>query len=546
MADETSDRASEYIARWNGMKSDRQQWMTLWDECARYICQRKGDILTKFTAGTPAGREFIYDSTALEAANIGAAGMMTHIMPAGEKWFRLQPKDREASDDLKEAFDKLTDLTLDALISGNFYQAAHEDCLDDLIFCSSLMLEEQGKKNALNFVNIPVGTFAWCENSEGIIDTVAREWTWTARQAAQKWGLNKLGKNQQEALKDVKTGYSRQFTYIHFVEPREDANYRGGPVAGHKRPWKSVFICLEDQQVIEETGYYSMPYFGSRLLRSNNEAYGRGPGLDAMPEIKLVNAMERDILTWTELMANPSWLVPDDTASQVDNRPGGITYWDATNPNNKPEQILLKNRVDLAEQKTEQKRNRIRRAFFNDLFQMLTNMDEQKREKTAYEVQQMVAEKLLLFSPLFARYTVEKLNPMLERTVDILARSGALPPDVIEALQGAEYEITYISKVALAIKAAENQAFATMMTLVSSAAAFDPSVVNVIDWGEGVREVARNVGVKSSLVRSKRMVQQMAQAQAQAQQMAQGAQIAETATKAAKNIAEARATAAAA
>jgi len=288
--------------------------------------------------------------------------------------------------------------------------------------------------------------------------------------------------------------------------------------------------------VIEEGGYYSMPYFGSRLLRSNNEVYGRGPGTDAMPEIKLVNAMERDILTWTELMGNPPWLAPDDSSFQIDGRPGGITYWDASNPNNKPAQVEMKNRVDLAEQKTEQKRERIRRAFFNDLFQMLTNIDEQKREKTAYEVQQMVAEKLLLFSPLFARYVVEKLNPMLERTVDILMRSGAVGPDLLQALAGGEYEITYVSKIALAIKAAENQAFATMLTLVEQASALDPSVVNVINWRQGVREIARNVGTKASLIRNDREVDKMTQAQQAAQAQAQQAQTAELATRSVKNL----------
>jgi hypothetical protein len=506
-----------------------------WDDCARYIMPRKGDILTKNTPGEQQTIN-LYDSTAEEAAGIFAAGMMTHIMPAGEKWFRLQPKKRDASDEWKEWYDQATDIAVDAIYSSNFYLTAHEDCLDAGVFGTSVYLCEEGKRQKLNFINIPVGTFAVEEDCEGIVDTVGREWKWTARQAAQKWGREKLGKQQSSALNSADAnGANRTFTYLHFVEPRADSGYDGGPAVGTKRPIRSVYICIEDKQVIEESGYYSMPYFCSRLLRSNNEVYGRGPGIQVMPEIKLVNAMERDILTWTELMGNPPWIAPDDMSAQIDNRPGGVTYWDATEIKNKPEQLQLKGRVDLAEQKTEQKRNRIRRAFYNDLFQMLTNMDEQKREKTAYEVQQMVAEKLLLFSPLFARYVVEKLNPMLARVVDILARNGLLTPPPEDA-DGAEYEITYVSKIALAIKSAENQAFATMLQLIGAAAELDPAARNVVRIAEGVREIGRNVGMPSRLLRTDREVKQITDQQMQAAAAAQQAQTAEMATRSVKNL----------
>lgn len=533
--DPTAKAASELLARWNAMKTARQQWDVLWDDCGRYILPRKGQILTILTPGQQQTIN-LYDTTAGEAANIGAAGMMTHIMPAGEKWFRFQPKG-DASDEFKQWLDEASEAVLDALHAGKFYQTAHEDCLDDLIFGSSLMLLEEGRRNALNFVNIPVGTFAWAEDAEGYIDTVGREWKWTARQAAQKWGKERLGKNQRAALDSPSpTDAERQFTYVHFIEPRADTSYEGGAAIGARRPIRSCYVCVEDQQIIEEGGYYSMPYLGSRLLRSNNEIYGRGPGTDAMPEIKLVNAMERDLLTWIELMANPPWLAPEDASYAPDNRPGGVTYWDASSPNNKPEQMQMKGRIDMAEQKTEQKRDRIRRAFFNDLFQLLTNLDEQKREKTAYEVQQMVAEKLLLFSPLFARYTDEKLTPMLARAVDVMARSGRLKPLPDGVPAGAAYDVVYVSKIALAIKSAENQAFATMMTLVEQAAALDPSVVNVINWREGVRDVARNVGTKASLIRTDREVNQITQAQQQAAAAAQQAETAEIATRAVKNL----------
>ena len=532
----TSELATRTLARWEAMKSTRFNWMIRWDDCARYISPRKGNILTKYTPGQDQTIN-LYDTTAEEALGIFAAGLVTHIVPAGEKWFRFEPKGEDPSPAYKEWLDEVSDIAIDVLCASNFYLGIHEDFLDAGCFGTSCLLCEEGKAAALNFVNVPVGTFAIDENDEGIVDTVAREFKWTARQAEQRWGREKLGPNVVAALDDKNpSAWNRPFTFVHFVEPRKDASYHGGLVAAHLRPIASLYVCVEDTCVIDEGGYYSMPLFTSRLLRSNNELYGRGPGIQTMAEIRLVNAMERDILIGIEKMVNPPWLAPDDTSNTIDGRPNGITYYDATNPANKPEQMALKNNIDLGEQKTEQKRQRIRRAFFNDLFQLLTNIDEQRREKTAYEVQQMVAEKLILFSPLFARIAMEKLNPLLERTVDILARTGVLPPAPVETMQGAQYEIVYTSKIALAIKAAENQAFATMMTLVEQAAALDPSIVNLVKWSDGVRRIARNVGLPAKLLRTDREAAQITAAQQQQAQAAQAAQTGELATRAVKNL----------
>jgi hypothetical protein len=177
---------------------------------------------------------------------------------------------------------------------------------------------------------------------------------------------------------------------------------------------------------------------------------------------------------------------------------------------------------------------------------MLSNMEEAKREKTAYEVQQMVAEKLTLFSPMFGRITREKLNPTIARTVEAMIRASEvdwmqgrdgvlpLPPD--EALNGAGYNIVYVSKIALAIKAAENQAFATMMALVTQLAEVDRSLVHVIKLREGVRRIGRNVGIPASLVRSDREVDAITAAEQKQQQAMMAAQTAELATRSAKNL----------
>lgn len=544
MNDSNQQLVTDTLARWNSMKSARMNWDTLWDQCARYISPRKGNILTKNTPGE-AQTNRIYDTTAEEALGIGAAGLVTHIVPAGERWLRLEPK-KKVSQEMAGWWDTAGERALEVFYESNFYETIHEDFLDALDFGTSCLLIDEDKEAVANFVNIPVGTFAIAENDRGQVDTVGREWKWSARQAEQKWGRDALGENLKKAFDSGSAAdKEREFTFVHFVEPRKSVTYRGGPVAGNQRPIRSVYLCVEDKNIIEEGGYYSMPYCTSRLLRSNNEVYGRGPGVQTLPRIKLLNAMVRDYLVAVEKLVNPPWLMGEDSAFRMDNRANSQNYWDTSNPAGKPEQVQLKNNVQWCKEMIDEERQGVRRAFYNEMFQLLTNLDEQKREKTAYEVQQMVAEKLILFSPMFGRITREKLNPTIARVLDIMVResfpfwqNGAdgLLPIPPEPLQGAGYNIVYVSKIALAIKAADNQAFATMMTLVEQIAPIDPSAVNLVKWKDGFRRVGHNIGIAASLMRTDREADKITAMQQEAMQKQQAAQTAEIGTAAVKNL----------
>jgi len=508
------------------MKFDRKNWDILWNDVARYIMQRKGNILTKLMSGQQQTLT-LYDTTADKALKVFAAGLVSNICPGGEKWMRIEPRNPNASQASRDWHAAASDILLDLFYTSNFYRGIHEDFLDAGGFCTSCLLLEEGKNSPLNFINVPVGFFGIEEDVEGNVDTIYREWQWTARQAEQKWGRERLGKQCREALSAPSGISPKKFNFRQLVRPRT-TGVIDGQTAPQNRPYASYYICIEDRIVVEEGGYYEFPFHTSRLLKSNGEVYGRGPGLDVLPEIRMVNAMERDLMIAHERMVKPPWLVSDDSTWLPDNRPDGVNYYDPQGP--KPEQVELKNRVDLGERKTEQKREVIRDAFYNQMFQMLTTLEEQKRQKTAYEVQQMVAEKLVLFSPLFARMCEEKFNPMIHRALGIAGRLGYLPPPPPDVLSDGGYQVVYTSKIALAIKAAENQSFATMIQLAEQMAQIDPSVTKVLKWRDGFRRIATNIALPGKLIRSDEEVDKMvAQENAAAAQQQQ----AETANQAA-------------
>lgn len=508
--------ASQIIQRHQSLKSGQSQFRVIWQECADYIRPRKGGINSTVTAGSNQFTQ-IYDTTAGESADIFAAGVMTQLTPAGELWARLSAK--EGADQAeRDWWDDCSQRMMKVIHGSNFYLGWHEDLDDAGIFGTSNLFVEESDKTVINCINVPIGTFTIAEDAEGMVDTVYREWEWTARQCEQKWGREALSKAMLDACDSKGAAEAdRKFTIIHAVYPRCKDDVREGQVAGKLRPIASVYVEVGSQHVINEDGYYEMPHCCGRLLRSNGELYGRGPGTDKMVNIKLANRMKLDLLLALEKQVKPSWLMPDDNSSRPDNRPNGVTYWDASNPANKPEQIRNEGRVDFAMEGLKSEQSAIREGFFVNMFQMLSNADQMKRDKTAFEVSQLVQEKLLMFSPLFARITQEKLNVFMHRVFGICMRAGVFlpPPESVVAKGVVDYEVEYVSKIALAIRAAEDNSLVVMMQLVMEMMQFDPSVVHVCKWRDAFRRSASNKGFPTALIRTDEEVDKIMQGIAQ-------------------------------
>lgn len=534
-------QAQRVIATHTSMESQALNFRTRWQDCANYIQPRKGNILTILSPGAPQ-TILLWDTTAEQALMVYAAGLVSFLTPPGERWFRLDPRSKNASADLKEWFDDASEKMAQEMASSQFYEVWHEDCLDGGCFGSSLLRVDEhvdDRENILGFVNIPVGTFYWSEDNRGRISKITRKWKWTAQQAADEFGAENLTERLKKAYLSTDVATSNQeFNFIEMVAPRKKADIIDGPTTPDRRPFECVYVCVEDSAVIREDGYYENPYAGCRTMRSNNEVYGRGPGTQAMPNIKECNRIKEDRAVIRERMAKPSWIMPDDTAYEPDNRPDGVTFWNAAQGKEyKPEQLQMRNNIPEMTEELEEERQMIRDYFFNSMFKLLTSQEEMAREKTAYEVSQMVAERMILFSPIFGRITQEKLNPMLYRVFSAMYRNGRFKPLPIGVDPASvEFDVAYVSKIALAIKAIQNQALATAIQLIQSMIAIDPTVVYLLKAQDSARQVLSNAGVPAAWIRNPAQVKALADKQQQEQERLQASQAALAGSQTIKNL----------
>lgn len=535
--------AEDIISRNAALKADRGTWDTLWQQIADYVMPRKSQITTKKTEDITGFTDDLYNMTAIRANQVLASGQKDYLVSG--QWFSYDPPSDIEDDDAKTWFQRSTEITMRELARSNFYLEVHEMFLDRGGFGTACLFLEEGRKMLLNFKKFDVGTFSIAEDADGMVDTFFREFEMTARQAYQKFG-DMAGKCVCDAMK----GYDpkkldAKFQFIHAVFPREDSKRDLKKQDGQNKPIASIYVNVKDRCICRNSGYDEMPLAVSRFLTWGESPYGYSPSIEALPTVRQVNFIEKQMDALAELAAFPRMLIPENLEGDIDYRAGGVTTFDPNVPNAIPKEWATQGRYDVGMERIKTKDEAIREAYHNDLFQMLKQIDA-GHEMTAYEVAQRVAEKVAAFSPTFYRLQTEVFGPVLTRVFSMLFRAGKFgePPASVIKDEGGELhlqlpEVTLTSKLALAIKAAENNAFMQMIQILSGIAELHPEILDNYDLDKAARGIGKNLAVPTAWQRPQAEVDAIRSERAKAQQAAQAQEAAPGMAKAAKDISEA-------
>jgi len=327
----------------------------------------------------------------------------------------------------------------------NFTTALHEVYLDLGSFGTAILFVGQRDDGGLLFECRPLAECVIAENADGKVDTVMRCTTYTVRQMMQ------MHRNQGWSVSDkVRDLYKEEkfdetVKVIHVVMPRAERD--PGKKDTKNMPWSSCYFEHEACHLLAESGFPEFPYLVPRWSKYAGEVYGRSPGMTALPDVKMLQAMT---LTKIKLMQKaadpPMWLRDDGVVGQTRTVPGGVNYWRG-NPNDgiMLQPVSLQGLQAIAED-IAGLREQILRTFFADIMRMTD-----RANMTATEVVQRTAEQMRLFGPLIGRLESEMLGPLIERVFGILSRMGALPP-APDSIAEQEFTVEYVSPIATAQK----------------------------------------------------------------------------------------------
>lgn len=528
-------RAEEIIRRLDKMKSDRGTLDSTLQEVSDRVLPRKSHITETYVPGkkrkiTP---ELVND-TAQFANEDMAGGLFAHLCSG--RWFGLKARNKalNESDGVKTWFMEVTRILLEELAVSNFNNEIYELLLD-LGWCGTPCIGVlPGVETWLDFETYHFSEYYIAENNRKKVDTNYRRFKYTARQAVQEWGIENLGKDVQDAYNSPKKeDRDKKFEFIHAISPREEHSYNY-PALSTRQPIASEWVDVKAKKMIRVSGYYEMPKFSPRWVKYSGDVWGRSPGMSALATIKLTNTMDADVVKAGQLQVAKPILAPDDGfIGTVRIAPRAIIYYrKSLQGKDKPETLDIGGRMDWAFTLIDKKENVIRRAFFNDLFVMLA---EQTGTKTAYEIAERIEEKHSRIVAPIGRLQSGLFNGLIRCCIGILGRGGRLPP-VPEELVGQEYEIEYISKLALALKVLEVRSLASGLEVMASLAEARPDMIDNWDTDEIARGVPERIGWPVDWIRDKEERDEIREARAAQEQALQALQAVTEAAKAAPGV----------
>lgn len=478
---ETDGKLTKLKNRYDALKgsSERSNCESHWQEIAELCSPRKLDFRGMRTLGEKRMSK-IYDPTGITGVEMLAAGLHGMATNPASKWFSLsmvvdkfRADDGEVYDlhDVPEVQRYLSDVENEMWQriyspGTNFTTALHECYLDLAAFGTAILFVGQQQNGGLLFECRPLAECVISENVDGKIDTVFRKTTFTVRQLMQMEQLEgwKVSDEVREKFKEDKL--DERIDVIHAVHPRDNRN--PGSKDSQNMEWASCYFEHETCQLLEESGFAEFPYQVARWAKYGGEVYGRGPGMVALPDVKMLQAMT---LTKIKLMHKaadpPLWLRDDGVIGQTRTVPGGINYWRGDPNAGVMLQPVNLQGIQFIAQDIVALREQILRTFYTDLMRM-----NERPNMTATEVIQRTNEMLRMFGPLIGRLESEMLGPLVERVFGILNREGLLPePPAIISEQ--EFSVEFVSPVATAQKQTQAEGIMQVMNMIG---AFGPDV----------------------------------------------------------------------
>lgn len=476
--------------------------------------------------------QYKYDGTAIEALNEFASGLCSYLTNPTERWFELEFVDYDPAwdDEALLWLENVTDTLYEALrypISG-FNTAIHEAFLDVGSLGTCVVNQEIATRpfTHISFRNEPLAKSYVMENENGVIDSVFRIREFTRRNLVSKF--NRPGDFLHPSIFRGEE-QMKKWQVMQCVFPRDSFDLGGIAV---KKPIASVWVDMTHKVVIRESGFDHMPFHIGRWIRCGEEPYGRSPAHVCLPEIRMVNMMEKTNIRAGQKLVDPPLMVPDDMfALPLKTHPGALMFKNPGSENIEP--LLSATQLPVALEQTEQKREAIRRCFHIDWLKL----GKEKQEMTAFETDDRRSEKLRMLAPVLGRLQSELLGPLIETTFSLLTQLGKIP-SAPSTIDGASLRVTYVGGAAKAQMGMRASSTARFIEDLMPMAQLKPDILDVIDEEKLAQELAISRGASRKVLRDPRQLAEMRQ---QRQMQALVAQ-AEPASKALKNVADARAT----
>lgn len=540
--------ASYCNQRMETMRGYRIPWWVHWAQLAEmYLPRRYRWFVTpnQYSRGSPLNQSIV-DETGLLAARTLATGLLSGLTSPTKPWFRLglQGMDDIPEGPIKDWLAACTSRMLEVYAKSNFYQSLGQSYHDMSVFGSAAQIQYEDKEDVVRFYNPCLGEFFFALDNRLQVDTLYREYTYTISEAVKEFGLDNLSPSSQNLARTA-SSLDTEIVIGHAIEPNAIV-YSGGEPVGYLIPksfkyrevyWEKSTSAgpTSNGFLLRAAGFKERPFVGLRWDVSSNDAYGRSPGMDALPAVRQLQIEQRRKAEAIDKMVRPPMVASVSMKNEpMSILPGDISYVaDPAGAGFKPA-FLVEPRISEMVEDLKEVQQRVNSVFFVDLFLMISNLGT---VRTATEIDARREEKLILLGPVIERTENEGLDEILERTFAIMSRRGLFPPPPPE-IQGAPIAIKYISMLAEAQRAASTAAIERLVQFAGGLVAVKPDAMDNIDTDSTIEHYADLLNVPPSIMNAVAKIVAIRQARDKAAQQQAALQTGTAAAQGAQTLSQ--------
>lgn len=515
------------------MKSLRRDYDDHFKELQMHFNPRRG----RFDIDTPKRKvggkmnDSILNSRGRLALRTLQSGMQAGITSPARSWFQLLAADQDLRKRhaVRGYVDSTARIMREMLQSTGTYNALHVGYGDLGLLGTDCAILDEDARDGFMLHQLPPGQFWLAANGRNEVDTLYFEDWLTVEQVVGRFVYRGDPRNEPDWTVCSGTvrrlwDQGKRFELVHvarIIAPRRNRDpYLETP---DNKPVASIWweIGASGEQLLRDSGYDANPLIASRWYREGSNVWGDSPGMDALPDVKMLQVIERDKNEAVKRMNRPPMNAPTSFRNTpFSTAPGAMNFTDdkdGLRPAYEVDPPINHMREDI--RATEE---RIDEAMYADLFRMLANSD--RRQITAREIDELREEKLIGLGPVLELQHREKLRPLLLGIYRIGLKQKRFEP-APEELDGKALVIDYISILAQAQRAITTGGIEKLFGFTGNLAGVMPDVLDRLDGDAAVEEYAGALGVTPKVLRDEDAVKEIRQGRAQQQQAAQTAEM---------------------
>lgn len=487
--------------------------------------------------GTSVNKRII-DNAPRRGVRILRSGLKAGMTSPSRPWFRLGPHDRAIMDEpgVQQFYADAQELMFEIFRGSNVYSMFDHAYTDLALFGTFGGLIMGDFEDVIRTQAFPIGSFSIAENERDEVDVMHWECRMTAEQMIARWGPENVS---NEVYRAYKNNTHRQLFDCYFaVEPRRKRD----PMSKLKSDMPVAFYAWEKtstSKLLEEGGFETENVLAPRWETTAGEVWATNwPALEALGDAIQLQVQHRDKAQAIQYSYKPPMIAQAGMKKRFRNIPGGVTTLSTTDLQRGGLRPAVEVRPDVTALLGDinETRQRIREAFFEDLFLLISN--DQRSNITATEIAARQEEKLLVLGPVLESLDRGLLHPVIQATFHYMQEAGLLP-EPPEVLEGTPVKVEYISLLAQAQKAVGVAAIERTIGFVGTLAEIRPDVLDNLNPDETVREFVGQVGPPPNMMNSPEVVEQIRQQRAEQEQAQQAVESAQPLANAAKLISEA-------